>query len=342
MKTRKFAVIGCQHAHIKMFIGEMIALGHECAGIYEPENTALARSLAEEFAIPLADDPERLLAEPVEVVGCASINSEKIDVIELCERHGKHVMLDKPAVTDWDGYRRLESVIRRGNIHVGMLLTERFRPAVYTLKRQVDLGVFGRIVSIGMRKPHRLNPANRPPWFFLKSRNGGIVVDLLVHDFDLLRWLTGKEVLSVDGTVGKFLLPEHPTFEDTACFQVLMEDGIVAQLYADWHTPEKSWTWGDCRIFVAGTEGCAELRLNGDPLVANEEILFRVTHREPPQRVEPEQPPLTITEDFLNRIDGKASLLTHRDILEASRLTLEADERARRVGLRAKEGDIDA
>ena len=99
---------------------------------------------------------------------------------------------------------------------------------------------------------------------------------------------------------------------------------------------------GGLPIFVVGTEECAELKLNGDPRVADEEILFRVTHREPPQRVETEQPPHTITEDFLNRIDGKESLVTHRDILEASRMTLEADERARRVGRHAKEDNHDA
>jgi hypothetical protein len=86
---------------------------------------------------------------------------------------------------------------------------------------------------------------------------------------------------------------------------------------------------GDCRIFVTGTEGSAELRLSGDPSsAANEELYFQITHGEPFVRVMPEAVPVSITQDFVNRIEGRASLLTHRDVIEASRATLLADENA--------------
>lgn len=325
MSERQFSIIGCQHAHIGIFIREMLELGYSCAGIYEEEQKGLARALADQFGIPLTRKREALLGDSVTVVGCAAINSEKIDVIELCESRGKHVMVDKPAVVSPDGLERLKAVVGRGSIQIGMLLTERFHPAIYTLKQQIEQGALGELVTIGMRKPHRLDAADRPAWFYSKGQSGGILIDLLVHDFDLLRWLTGREIESVGGYVGKTILPEQPSFYNSASLQVLMEDGIVAQLYADWHTPAGSWTWGDGRIFVTGTESFVELRLQGDPLVGREPVVIRSTDGKSVQMLPALQPPCTITEDFMRRICGEVGIVTHEDIVKATEATIGAD-----------------
>lgn len=324
-----FAIIGCQHGHISTFIREMLDRGHSCSGIYDAGNPKLARMFSERYGIPLVDEVETLLDSSVQIIGSSAINNEKIDIVEMCERYGKHVMVDKPIVTGRAGLERLEAVIKRGTIQVGMLLTERFRPAVHALKQKIAAGELGDIVSISMRKPHNLKPASRHAWHFSSETNGGIIVDLFIHDFDLLRWLTGREIVSVQSMKTKNMLPEYPTFYDTACAQIQLEGGIIGQLYADWHTPGKSWTWGDCRIFVSGTAGCAELRMNGDPAVsAKEELLFRITHDEPFGKVEPEIVPVTVSEDFLRRIEGQPGIITHRDVLLASRASVEADENA--------------
>lgn len=323
-----FGIYGCQHGHITLFINQMLALGATCAGIYEPESPGLARQISERHGIPLVDDPAVFTAEAVSIIGSSAVNNRKIDVIEWCERHGKHVMLDKPVVTNRDGLERLEAVAERGAIQVGVLLTERFRASISTLKRAIDAGELGKIVGITMRKPHRLSPATRHAWHFSKEQSGGIVIDLFVHDFDLLRWLTGQEVASVNSRVAKHILPEHPTFYDTASAQVTMSGGTFAQLYTNWHSPDKSWTWGDCRIFVDGTDACAELRLNGDPSVGNEELYFQVARDKPFAKREISPPESNITADFLRRIAGEPSVLTQRDIVETSRATVLADETA--------------
>jgi len=327
----KFSVIGCQHAHIEIFIEEMMKLGHECAGIFELENMTLASRLAEKYQIPLVHDKMILLDDSIQLVGCAAINNEKIDVIELCEKYRKHIMIDKPAVTNREDLARLEAVVNRGAIQVGMLLTERFRASLSTLKKQLDEGAIGELISISMRKPHLLNPKQRPSWHFSKQQSGGIVIDLFIHDFDLLRWLTGKEVKSITGYMAKNILPEYPSFFDTAGLQVIMEDGLAVQLYADWFTPEKSWTWGDGRIFAVGTKGTIEIRLEGDPLVAKDVLYLQVTSEQELTAIEEGRIPITITEDFLNRVRGENSLLQHEDIIAATEATIRADECAETI-----------
>lgn len=327
--ARKFGIIGCQHAHIGMFIEEMLALGYECAGVYEPDNQSLARTLADRYGLELTGDRESMLAdEGVGIIGCAAINDEKMDVIELCELHGKPVMIDKPAVTDRAGLIRLRGLLDRGRIEIGMMLTERFRPSLHTVHRMIRAGELGDIIHISMRKPHRLNPETRPAWHFDRGQSGGIINDLFVHDFDLLRWLTGREVETSSGYLAKHILPKYPTFYDAAGVQVFMAGGITAQLYADWHTPAGSWTWGDGRIFITGTRGIAEIRLEGDPLLSSDEVALVITDQEL-RSLPLTAPAFSLSQDFLNRVAGEAGLITHDDIYKASEATVMADEGAR-------------
>ncbi len=326
LKKLTFSIIGCQHMHISIFIEEMIELGYTCAGIYESENKELLHAIAEKYQLKIVDEVELLLGQEVSIVGCAAINNEKIDIIELCEKHGKHVMVDKPLVTNKADFIRVENVMNRGNIQVGMLLTERFRPALHTVKEKIDQGDIGEIVSIEIRKPHRLKADERPSWHFSKKQCGGIVVDLFIHDFDLLHWLTDQNVMNIVGYASKNILSEYPEFYDVASLQVLTDKGVVGTLYADWHTPNRSWTWGDCRIFIVGTKGTFELRLSGDPLIHEDELVIRITHDEKVSQVKLNEVPTSISEDFLNRIDGKDSLIRGKDILRATKETLRADD----------------
>lgn len=104
-----------------------------------------------------------------------------------------------------------------------------------------------------------------------------------------------------------------------------MGDCIVAQLYADWHSPVGGWSWVDGRIFVTGTESFVELRLHGDPLVGRDPIVNRSTNGESVDRLPTLDPPCTITEDWLRRIGGEASIITHDDIVKATEATIRAD-----------------
>ncbi|UOQ47646.1 Gfo/Idh/MocA family oxidoreductase [Gracilibacillus caseinilyticus] len=327
----KFSIIGCQHPHISIFIKEMLDLGYKCVGIYESENRTLVKTIAEKYNLKMVDDIDLLLDESVEVVGCASINKDKINIIEMCEQYKKHIMIDKPAVTNRKDFERLKAVAERGKMQIGMLLTERFRPSIYTVKKQIDDGRLGDIVSISMRKPHQLNPAKRPPWHFSKEQSGGIIIDLFVHDIDLLRWLSGDEINTISCHAAKNILPEYPSFYDAAGMQIVMNDGVISQLYADWHTPDKSWTWGDCRLYVVGTKGVAEIRLEGDPFISDTDLVLRVSDDEVLTKVPTIQPPVTITEDFLQRIRGEYGFIGHQDLLVATEATIKADEQANKV-----------
>jgi len=72
-------------------------------------------------------------------------------------------------------------------------------------------------------------------------------------------------------------------------------------------------------------------RFFGDPFFKQEALLLLTTSLEAPVKVELEQSPNTITKDFLNRIEGKPSLLTTEDIVLATLGSIHADEQVRLI-----------
>lgn len=320
----KFGILGCRHAHIELFIGEMLDLGHQLVAICE-KTPDIAKPLADKYGVPLLTQEKDFFALKPLVVGTSAVNNEKIDVIEICERYGIHVIADKPIVTNMDDYKRLKKITDAGVIEVGLMLTERFSPPIYALWKMVQEGVLGELISFSMTKPHKLNEKSRASWHFSKHQNGGIVIDLLIHDFDLIRWFTGSQMEDCAGYVKKNTTLHYPEFYDSVHTVVKMENGVLATLEADWWTPDAYFTWGDGRIFCTGTLGRAEIRATGDQNNKSPYGLL-VTRDKECRMYDNIKPPVTLAEDFLNRIEGKKDvLISTQDVLNATYDTLVAD-----------------
>jgi predicted dehydrogenase len=331
----KFAVVGCQHFHINAFIDEMRQLGHEFAGVFEWGNRNLeenpwyeeffAQACARKYEVPLFQTEDELLSQGIGLIGCAARNDEKIEVIEWAEAHGIHVMADKPAVIDYQGLQRLQRVAARDKIKVGMMLTGRFSPNQYTLKQLIDNDVLGEIYDFTFLKPHKLNPMERPKWFFDKKINGGLIIDIMIHDVDMLGWLLDREMTGIHAALVKNILPEHPDFYNNAIVNLLFDRGMTATLKADWLMPEAFDLWGDGRIFVSGSKGRAEIRIAGDVLGAPGPYITQATHTEKTVRVEAARPPVNLSQDFINRTQGKPHLITAQQIHDCHAAVLRID-----------------
>lgn len=325
-----FGVYGCRHLHIAEAVAELLALGHHCVGVYEPEGVQVER-LLEQQHIPRLPSSERLFSKNPELMLCAAINSQKIAIIEECERRGIPVMLDKPAITCRDGYQRLEWVIRRGKIKVGMMLTERFNPAILALRQAISEGLLGKVVSLSFAKPHRLSPESRDSWHFDKAQNGGPILDLMIHDFDLLRVLTHSEIETCVSYLGLGNRTGYPDFYDDAKALCCTESGVTALLTADWWTPQSYPIFGNGRIVCTGTEGRCEVYTTGDPLLHPSPCAILSSRDCEQQILENRQPARTLMEEFLSYLSGEESEITGEDILKASLASLLADEGAKIV-----------
>ena len=146
-----------------------------------------------------------------------------IDALEA----GCHVLVEKPiAATLEEGQRIIERAAELGKVlAVGHI--ERYNPAIIELKRQLDDGKLGQIFQIHAR---RLGP------FPQRVHDVGVIVDLVPHDLDIMRYLTGAQVQRMYAETQQKI---HETHEDWFSGLIRFENGVVGVLNTSWLTPTK-------------------------------------------------------------------------------------------------------
>lgn len=140
---------------------------------------------------------------------------------------GCHVLVEKPIAATEEQARELiaraEALGRK--LMVGHIV--RFDPAVQELKKRLEAGELGRIFQVRCR---RLGP------FPARIQDVGVVIDLATHDLDLIRYLTGQEVVRVYAETEQEI---HSAYEDLLIGTVRLVDGTIGVLDINWLTPTK-------------------------------------------------------------------------------------------------------
>ena len=143
---------------------------------------------------------------------------------------------------------------------------ERFNPAIIALKKEIEKGKFGKIVSISAT---RVGPSAP------RVRDVGIILDLGVHDIDIMSHLYSERVREVFATAGSV---DHK-LEDYASILLKFNNGNAGVINTNWLTPHKMR-----KLSVTGTRGIAYVDnikpsvevYNGSP-----EIDLKIEKREP-------------------------------------------------------------
>ena len=157
--------------------------------------------------------------------------------MEVIER-GIHLLIEKPlAYTIEEGQKVIGAAEERGvRLMVGHI--ERFNPAVVALKEHVSKGTLGRVFQIDA---HRQGP------FPARVKDVGVIIDLAVHDLDIMRYVTGREVVRVYAETQRRI---HSRHEDLLSGMLRLDDGTVGTLDTNWLTPTKIR-----ELYVTGERG---------------------------------------------------------------------------------------
>lgn len=190
------------------------------ACIFEPNSENAAALLAELPGIETVDEPLALIAtQSVDAIIIASPDHTHADLAEACIRNAKPVLCEKPLAESAEACRKIvaaEAAAGLPLVNVGFM--RRFDPGYGRLKRDLEKGTIGRHRLI--RCIHRNRTA---PGFFTGDMG---VTNAMVHEFDILRWLTGNEpsriCVSAPGTDGQA--------QDPILAVVEFSDGTIAEI----------------------------------------------------------------------------------------------------------------
>lgn len=167
------------------------------------------------------------------------LENEELDVIDItlptplhadmaCSmlERGHHVLCEKPvALTSEDGRRMAETAKRTGNtLMIAQCL--RFWPAYEYLKACVEDGRYGAVTAGSFYRGGGLPQ----PWYLNGADSGGCMVDMHIHDTDVINWLFGKPQ-SVS-TLARNVVPGSAY--DVVSTNYLYPDGKVVNAQADW------------------------------------------------------------------------------------------------------------
>jgi myo-inositol 2-dehydrogenase/D-chiro-inositol 1-dehydrogenase len=150
-----------------------------------------AEQCASRLEIPKAlGDPEAILEDPaVEAILICSSTDTHASLIERAAEAGKHIFCEKPIDLDLPAIDRALTAVEQAGVLLQVGFNRRFDP---NFRRAWELVAGGKI-----GKPHMLLITSRdpepPPIEYLKV-SGGIFLDMMIHDFDMARYLMGEEV----------------------------------------------------------------------------------------------------------------------------------------------------
>ncbi len=136
---------------------------------------------------------DEILADPaIDAVIIASSTDTHAELIEASARAGKAIFCEKPIDLSLDRVEQCLDVVHKTETPFAVGFNRRFDPSFRALAERIERGDAGRVetVCITSRDP------GLPPIEYLRH-SGGLFRDMMIHDFDMARWLLGEEPVQV-------------------------------------------------------------------------------------------------------------------------------------------------
>lgn len=311
------------------FMGETHLAGWIAEGnpvlVYDID-PARAAALAARHGAAVANGFDELL-ERSDVVDVCTATHRHAEVAIAAARAGRHVICEKPLARTLEDAEAIVAACTAAGVRLLVAHVVRFFPEYANARQAVLDGAVGEPAVLRLKRAsfRPRHPADH--WFFDPAKSGGMVVDLMIHDFDYARWVAG-EVVSVQCRSAGV---DRPGLEVDHAFAILAHaSGAISHVTGSWAyaapTFRTAFEIAGSRGLIEydsaaapplmsylrprGSDGAGPVGLPGSPLA------------EDPYRLE-------LREFHRAIVEGTAARLEARDGVEALRIAIAADESAR-------------
>ncbi|MDT7847560.1 Gfo/Idh/MocA family protein [Streptomyces justiciae] len=192
--------------------------------VTDPVAAAVA-SAVERFGATAADSPEAVFAAGVDGLVIAAATDAHPALILAAVQAGVPVFCEKPVARGIEASLEVLRAVEGSDVEVHIGYNRRFDAGCVAARQAVVSGELGDLHTI---RSTTLDPAPPPPAYVAVS--GGIFRDCSVHDFDIVRWVTGREVVEVYATGGNRGADHirEAGDVDTASALLTLDDGAIA------------------------------------------------------------------------------------------------------------------
>ncbi len=213
-------LMGQNHARVYSEIANLI-------GIADPDEEILGE-VSKRFNMEGYKHFKDLIErKDLDAVSVSSPTSTHFEVTKAAIEAGKHVLVEKPMGGDLKKARELVEKAKKKGVVLAVGYIERHNPVVGITKKLIEKKEFGEVISVSSR---------RVSSFPSRIKDVGVILDLGIHDIDVIRYLLDSKVRSVYTLAGETVKTE---FEDHANILLEFDNGVFAFIEVNWLTPMK-------------------------------------------------------------------------------------------------------
>lgn len=275
----------------------------------------------EEYGVPLYSNFEDIFNdEDIDIVFICTPTDTHVDMIKKAAGAGKDIFCEKPISFSDKETLETHEIVKKSGVKFQIGVNRRFDKNFAQVKEHVTEGLVGdaQLLRIDSRDPEM------PPMSYIKS-SGGLFFDMMIHDFDMARFIVGSEVTEVYATGEALINPDIKGIDiDTAVVTLKFENGCIGVI-----SNSRQAVYGyDQRLEIFGSKGSSQ---------ANNEIKNTVT-LSTVEGIESQQPLYFFleryndayvleVEKFLDSVrNDTETVVSFEDGIKAQRLAFAADE----------------
>lgn len=303
--------MGQNHARVYSEIAQLV-------GIADPDvrqgGTVLNRLQSSGPGIQWFPDYRDLLKEGLDAVSVCVPTHLHEDVAMDVIKAGVDLLVEKPLAGTVGQAKKIADTADRAGVTLAVGHVERHNPAVALVKRQLDADDFGDLITISSR---------RVSSFPGRVRDIGVIMDLGVHDVDVMRYLVGSYVDSVYALSGKGPDEDH---ESHANILLRFKNGVHGFVEVNWLTPTRVR-----RLALTCRKSFVEVDYSDQSISVSSATLARMDpfnlyevpleHHLRRVHVRKEEPLFLELQDFLRAVEKDTEpLVTGRDAVETLRV----------------------
>jgi predicted dehydrogenase len=195
----------------------------------------------------MSTDLDAVLKDPVNTVYFdAQTTGRRADAVRKAVKAGKHIYCEKPVAINTEIALELYELCKNAGLKNGVVQDKLWLPGIVKLKRLIEQGFFGRILSVRGEFGYWVFEgdtiaAQRPSWNYRKEDDGGIILDMLCHwryvldnVFGRVRAVSCMGATHIDKRVDENGKPYKCTADDSAYATFELENGIIAHFNSSW------------------------------------------------------------------------------------------------------------
>ena len=248
---------------------------------FSAETQQEAGDLAKQYQAKIYPDLGSMLPD-VDVVDICSPTHLHHEMILKVAAAGKHIVCEKPLARTTQQAREVVEACKKAGVQLLVAHVVRFFPEYALAHSTVAEGQIGKPAVIRLQRGSYRPKKPAGNWFLDEDKSGGILMDLMIHDYDYARWIAG-EVESVSARRVTELHPDAPV--DYGLVILSHHSGALSHIAGAWAYPPPTFR---THLEIAGDRGLIEFDSDSTAPIRN--LILKTAGSDAPDVALPSSP----------------------------------------------------